>query len=302
MSIQNNINSVSQGSGDLFDLLSDFIEMRSGNFHTSIPARVEEVFYNKGYATVQPLIKTITKKGSVFADKHEQVYPLVYEVPIFISSANRGTARITMPVKKGDVGVLTFSERDTETYLNTSGVEVVDSDNYATLSQDGKPAKLVFIPEIFTASEAPPIDSENIIITNDKSVYTMKPDGTTIDTDGQTTITRSSDGTITLETQSDTIKLNNGSITIISSGSVDVTSADCNVTSSGNVAVTATGSVGVTATGTVTMTGSSVNLNGAISGGNGDITTASGNSLDELREEFDQHIHDIAGDKTSTPI
>lgn len=301
MTIQSNINSVSQGSGDLFDLLSDFIEMKSGNFHTSIPARIEEVFYDQGHVTLQPLIKTITKKGSTFADKYEQQYPLIYEVPFYIMSAQRGVARITMPIKKGDVGTLLFSERDTETYLNTTGTSVVDSDNYATLSQDGKPFKLMFIPELFTPSEAPSISSENIVVTNDKSIYTVKPDGTTIDTDGKTTITRSSDGTITLETPSDTIKLNNGSITIISSGSVDVTSADCTVTSSGNVAVTASGSASIAASGAVSLTGSSVSLNGATSGGDGNITTASGTDLDQLKADFDAHIHAVNGDTTSTP-
>lgn len=177
MTAQKSMNITPAIRGGLKELLDAHFSENIKNLHTQIPAKVLKVDYEKGWVDVQPLIKNPDKKDIFTGEITEYDYPPVYEVPIKVISAGRGKASITMPIKIGDVGKLEFSERDTDTFLNTSGNSVQPSNNINVLGQEGKPYRLCFEGEFFTPSSSLSIDPENIIINNEKSTITLKPSG-----------------------------------------------------------------------------------------------------------------------------
>lgn len=209
---QRSINSTPTTSGGLTALLNKHFEEHSAMMHTAIPARVTEVNYDEGWVSVQPLIKAVIKKPLSFVSREEVAYPGVYEVPLFQMSAGRGKAFISVPVKVGDVGGLFFSERDTDTFLTTSGDKVVDSANYSTHSQDGNPNAMMFIPELFTASGSGKIDPENIVIKNETSETKYHPDGTIESTNGSISSILKPDGAGELVNSSGHMKLQSSGI------------------------------------------------------------------------------------------
>lgn len=175
--------------GGLYELINAIFSEKTRNIHTQIPARVTKVNYQENWVNVQPLVKNPDKKDIFTGNLTEYNYPEIYEVPIEILSANRGKARITMPVKVGDVGVIEFSERDTDNLLNTRGEEIQPSGNINTLGQEGKPYRMTFRGEWFTPSSAKNIDPNNIVIENENSVVTLKPSGEIVISFGGTSLT-----------------------------------------------------------------------------------------------------------------
>lgn len=191
------------------------------NVQTDIVAVVESIDRIKGTVNVQPLIKTVWSINPLMG-KSEWHYPLIQDVPVKRISAHRGAAMISMPVKVGDVGILTFCARDTETYLSGEGTIVVNSDNINNLSVDGKPFKLCWDGEIFTEiSNTYPIPEDNIVIHNGDLLAVLQPDGNMI-------------------------------------------------------------------------------VNGCTITPNGNVITAAGVDLNQLRKDFDEHIHRLDGKPTTT--
>lgn len=198
-------------SGGLISVLDAWFGETSRNIHTCIPASVIEVNYDKGYVRVQPLITTV-KDNSY---KNEIPYPEISEVPIFFNSAGRGKARMSFPIKQGDTGLLLFSERSTENFINSDGVSLQKSDNFVGVGVGGRLNAIGFLPEIFTAQNARKFSSKDIVIDNEKSKVSLAPDGTITSTNGEVTSVLNPDG-------SSTISNGGGFITLREDGSVDI--------------------------------------------------------------------------------
>ena len=99
---------------------------------TTFPATVLKVDYDKSLVDVKPNIRFRYEQSS--DDEFE--IPMILEVPIIFSSAKRGDARLTFPVKEGDVGLVHCSDRHTENFLASDGVSIVDSGHFSTLGTD----------------------------------------------------------------------------------------------------------------------------------------------------------------------
>lgn len=151
----------------LADILSRLIKKELQLVNTSIEGIIEKVDYEKNTCDVLPMIKTRYKDGKQIP------YKTLYDIPLFILSANSGKARITFPIKKGDVVVIVFSQRDNAHFNESDGTKVLNA--YSGVSHGMFPA--IAIPCIYTEQIATPISDANVIIHNEKSVITITPDG-----------------------------------------------------------------------------------------------------------------------------
>lgn len=135
--------------------------------HTTLPARVVAV----DYGAKSVLATSITKNTRTATD--EEDYPIFHDVPIFMNGG--GNARITFPVKTGDIGVVVFTERDPSNALQTTG----DSSSSASMIMPCGLYPIMFIPKIALGSDSSKaIDENNIELSNDdKSTLTLSPDG-----------------------------------------------------------------------------------------------------------------------------
>ena len=76
------------------------------NLHFIKPASVVSVNYKDNSVEVKPLTTTRWKDGLIAET------PIMKDVPLIVNYGNQGSAAITVPVKRGDTGLLLFSDRN----------------------------------------------------------------------------------------------------------------------------------------------------------------------------------------------
>lgn len=121
--------------------------------HTSVPCTVVGVDLSVPSVDLQPTVSTD------FGDNYKpDVYPVLYDVPLLVYSANGGKAKMTVPVKAGDKAALHFSERNphSKTDLSTHGMYSC----YAVVGMEGE------------------VHPEDIVIKNEIAEMSFSPDGT----------------------------------------------------------------------------------------------------------------------------
>lgn len=124
--------------------------------HTNIRATVVGVNYAGPSVDVQPMAYTEFPNGVI--DR----YPVIFDVPLHLPAGNGGKARLTMPIKPGDIVGLSFSERN-------------EGNNSDVNTHELFPGWAV--TEIFAEKNAKPIDPDNVVLENDQSSLTLKPNG-----------------------------------------------------------------------------------------------------------------------------
>lgn len=124
--------------------------------HTGLRAVVVDVDYSIPSATVQPLASTNYDDGTVDS------YPAVFDVPLSMSSANGGKARLTMPIKPGDIVGLSFSERNENDANDTTTHGLFPGWAITGVHSDGN---------------AMAINPENVELWNDTVHVAMTPEG-----------------------------------------------------------------------------------------------------------------------------
>lgn len=90
-------------------LIKTMIELNLHNLHTSIPCVVES-FNGDGTVNATPAIKRVLNEND-----EEITLPTLSEIPIIYPSV--GKYRITFPIEKGDEGMLVFSEREINQFV-----------------------------------------------------------------------------------------------------------------------------------------------------------------------------------------
>ena len=187
-----------------------FVHSESAKMRTMIPAKVLEVDYETSTVMAQPLIRTWWEKYR----SEVSMWPVV-EVPIIFQSAKRGGARMTFPVKKGDIGLLFFCDRHTEIYMGSDGEEVVDSGSMSAMGMDGFVNVIGFIPELFNKTKKVPFDAENISLTHDKSKITLSEEGDIVSGNDKITSELKADG-------SGSITNGVGTISLLADGNINL--------------------------------------------------------------------------------
>lgn len=128
------------------------------NIHTSIPGKIESYNPVLKKADIQPLVKRKFSTGETFS------YPIISNVPVQIPGGKK--ACVSYPVDTGDAGILIFSERSMEEYLNGIVAEANQGDPRRFSLNDG-----IFIPGVFPFGEPGKTgDNINIELKNDKGI------------------------------------------------------------------------------------------------------------------------------------
>lgn len=136
--------------------LNQWFARQARDIHTGLRARVVDVDISIPSATVQPLVTTNFDDGTV------EAYPAVFDVPLTMPSANAGKARLTLPVKAGDIVGLTFSERN-------------EGDSNDTTTHGMFPGWAII--GVHSDGNTMPIHPDNVELWNDKVHFSMTPDG-----------------------------------------------------------------------------------------------------------------------------
>ena len=154
---------------DLRSLIDKMIENRLSEAYTALPGRIIEYNKDKQKATVQPLTKLFIQ--SLLSDIHAINYsklkmeemPFIYDVPVKQMTVNSGKTFISVPVNKGDLGMIHFATRSMEGYVMNNGENYPVQDNRHHDLNDA-----YFIPGIVPFSKAnDDASSDDIVIKNE---------------------------------------------------------------------------------------------------------------------------------------
>lgn len=197
--------------GGLIKLLETYVSQRLAAARTTTPAKVLTVDYERSLVNVEPLIRTMFDPVT----QEEIGIPEVLEVPIMFQGANRGSARMTFPIKEGTIGLLLFADRHVEKYLSSDAVNTQDSGSYYTMGTDYYLNAIGFIPELFTYANSEGFDPNDVVLTHGVAETRHKADGTVITSNKEGTQTLSPDGSMSMVNSSGYIKL-------LADGSVDI--------------------------------------------------------------------------------
>ncbi|MCK5609853.1 hypothetical protein KAR91_48725 [Candidatus Pacearchaeota archaeon] len=100
-------------TASLTNMVETIVERIFSSVHTCIPGRIEKYDFTTQKAEVQPLIKIR------YNDDIEESVPVIPNVPVqFLGSSE---SVIHFPLKRGDTGLIHFSERAMETWLSLGG-------------------------------------------------------------------------------------------------------------------------------------------------------------------------------------
>lgn len=144
-------------------MIINAINARLLDVHTALPAEI--VSYEKGKATVKILIKR-----KINGDLME--FPPITDVPVLQPRSNGGKSFISMPIKKGDTGMLTFQERSIDKWLIAGGSVDPNDTRKFDLSD------AVFTPGLYPDDNRLEYENKNALeVTNDQCSFILHPDG-----------------------------------------------------------------------------------------------------------------------------
>lgn len=188
--------------------------------HTSLPVRVTGVNYGAKTVTLEAIVKNSRSDEDVIS------YPTFYDVPFMINGG--GDARISFPIRAGDIGTVLFAERDVSNAMQTNG----DSASTSTLIAPCGLYPITFIPKIATATDSSEsVDPNNIVISNNKQTYgSFSPDGNISIYNAQGMKIDITPGGITVNAPGKPITVTDGSGTLtISNGKMTYTGSEINL-------------------------------------------------------------------------
>lgn len=253
--------------------LEVFMDRYIRKIHTNLRGRVVAVNYGIPSVDVQPLAST------EFSDGSSDTYPVIFDVPVQLPSGNAGKARLTMPIKVGDMVGLAFSERNenSNTDLSTHGLFA----GYA-------------VTEIFSDGNAKAIDPNNVVLENDKFKQEMTPDGTMTITTPKGTLVVDKDGTFSF-------KNSTGNLQVLDDGTYTFgnRAATVNVTPTGQV------NIGNANGGLILYANGESKFNGGTITQDGNFITAQGVDLNAFWADYIAHRHggvQTGGGTTGTKV
>lgn len=149
------------------EILEKFLRNALKQVHTIKPAKVVSIDHSGNRLKAKILTDTYYPNDTNIPQ------PDVFDVPFFVLSANRGDAKITMPIAVDDLVLILFSDRDYETYLDTDGQSLVKCKNIKT--HDYNP--ILALPSFYTPASATEVSSSDIAIENGSTTIKISPDG-----------------------------------------------------------------------------------------------------------------------------
>lgn len=111
-------------------VLTDCIDARLSDVHTSIPGRVESYDSSTQRASVQPLLKRGYEDEE--GERQVEILPVIQDVPIVFPGS--GSYADTFPISKGDIVLLVFMENSIDRWLSVGGLIDPSDDRRFALS------------------------------------------------------------------------------------------------------------------------------------------------------------------------
>lgn len=157
-------------SGNIVDAINLAIVKRQLLEKHILPAKVIGINYKTLLVDCQVML------ASREDDDNFYPYADIYDVPLFVLSANMGKARITMPVRIGDPLILLCSDRDTGDLKDGTYDNIARSGVFKPANGDG----IMAICGWYPIGRAREIDSNNIVVENGNTKLTIEPSGKVI--------------------------------------------------------------------------------------------------------------------------
>lgn len=147
---------------DLYAVMKRAIEHSIADLHVSLPASVESYDSINQKASVHPLLK------KEYADGEIASMPVIVNVPVMFPSSNN--AILSMPISKGDTGLIIFSERSLDTWLSIGG-EVEPKDPRTHDLSDA-----IFIPGLYPFDNNRLADPDSVVLLHNDILLKLQND------------------------------------------------------------------------------------------------------------------------------
>jgi len=148
-------------SGSLNDLIRAEIRQALLQTRCAMPGKV--VSFDGTRAKVQPLLK------AVLAPEEEAIsLPEIVDVPVCFPVASGGASYITVPIKAGDTGTLTFFDRDMARWLYGDGKAVEPESVRIHDLTDAS-----FTPDLTPFDKAIGASADNLVLKNSENTDSM---------------------------------------------------------------------------------------------------------------------------------
>ena len=152
-------------SKTLNDLIRDEIRQALLQTRCTMPGKV--VSFDGTRAKVQPLFKAVLKPNTDAIS-----LPEIVDVPVCFPVSNGSSTYITLPIKEGDTGTLTFFDRDMAAWLYGDGKEVEPETLRIHDLTDA-----TFTPDLTPFSKAIGADTDNLEVVNNSMSIVLHPNG-----------------------------------------------------------------------------------------------------------------------------
>lgn len=149
----------------LTQLLKNAFRSQAMEMHTCIPAKVLK--YNAKTCTVD--VKIGVKRKFVGEDYKE--YPIIPDVPVRFMRSAGSTAILRLPIKKGDTGLLLFTQRSIEKWLVSKDVVEPDDPRIFDISD------ATFAPDLVQDHKAKVSENDSVELSYGKMSIELWPDG-----------------------------------------------------------------------------------------------------------------------------
>lgn len=147
-------------------VIQQAIDAKLLDVHTAIPGIILEYDYDKNLATVKPMIKR-----QYILNNEEVSLPNIVNVPV--GHLRLGKAHVRLPVKPGDEGLILFTERSLDRWLETGEERVPDDIRKFSLSDAVFRLGLTSKPNQMNSDS----DQDAIEIKNGSMVVEVLPSG-----------------------------------------------------------------------------------------------------------------------------
>ena len=156
--------SVNDENPSMLDTIRTIFDSQLAEMNFCMPGEIVSYDASTQKANVQPLLKRRFRDGDIVE------LPQITGVPVAMPRA--GKAFLSLPLKKGDVVMLVFSQRSLDTWKNSGGC--VDP---GTEPRKFNLSDAYAIPGGYPFNNPAPGDPNDVLLINDQSIFRLKTGG-----------------------------------------------------------------------------------------------------------------------------
>ncbi|OQY32021.1 MAG: hypothetical protein B6241_12405 [Spirochaetaceae bacterium 4572_59] len=134
---------------NLFDVLKDMMTAFQDDFHTGLPGYIENYDPTSRTASVVPAMKKKYKSGK------ELAMPVIHNVPVQFPASK--AASVSFPLEKGDEGMILFSERSIDQWMESGRAGLPEDPRRYSLDD------AFFIPGTFSRKNTRPGSKKGLV-------------------------------------------------------------------------------------------------------------------------------------------